>query len=185
MVDEHLSSMYRLGKQLPGKSRTIKIHFNCENFCQHILQNTRKLGASRLYNNIVIQADLTPLQRTHLKSLVQEKKERNQYAIQCKEDPDWVIRMGKLCRKGDLWTCNKLLTTKLLMFMTLFLGYANACYYIIVIVQWDRTIGLTGLNNYIHVMNKYHIISYHIITHLVHIGSHLVFLKLCFQCMFW
>ncbi len=101
-VDEHLSSMYRLGKQSPGKNRTIKVHFNCENFCQSILQNTKKLRESRLYNNIVIQADLTPLQRNHLKSLVREKKERNQYAIQCNEDPDWVIRMGKLCRKNNL-----------------------------------------------------------------------------------
>ncbi len=101
MVDQHVSNIYRLGKQSSGRIRTIKIHFNSEDFCQCFLQNSRKLRTSRSYKNIVIQADLTPLQRDHLKSLVQERRERNQYAVQCNEEPDWVIRNGKLCRKHD------------------------------------------------------------------------------------
>ncbi len=102
MVDQQLSNMYRLGKEAPGRIRTIKLHFNSEDFCQSILQNTRKLRTSKSYRDIVIQADLTPLQRSHLKSLVQEKRERNQYAVQCNEEPDWVIKNGKLCRKSEL-----------------------------------------------------------------------------------
>ena len=35
-------------------------------------------------------------------SLFEEKKEKNQCAVQSGEKPDWVVRKGKLCRKSDL-----------------------------------------------------------------------------------
>ena len=57
---------------------------------------------SAKYRRIVIQPDLTPKQRSQLKSLVSEKKLRNSYAVQCGEQPDWIIREGKLYRKQDL-----------------------------------------------------------------------------------
>ena len=102
LVDKHLTKMYRLGKQSPGRNRSMKIHFKCENFCHSILQNSRNLSTSKSYRNIVIQSDLTPLQRHHLKSLVHEKKERNHRAILCNEEPYWVIRNGRLSRKCDI-----------------------------------------------------------------------------------
>ncbi len=102
MVDQNLTNLYRLGKQSSGKNRTIKLHFRCEEFSQTILQNARNLSTSKSYTNIVIQPDLTPLQRSQVKLLVQEKNDRNQYAVLCNEQPDWVIRKGKLCRKSEL-----------------------------------------------------------------------------------
>ncbi len=102
LVDQHLTKVYRLGKQSPGRNRTMKIHFKYEDFCHSILQNSRNLSTSKSYSNIVIQSDLTPLQRHHLKSLVHEKKERNHQAILCNEEPNWVIRNGRLSRKCDI-----------------------------------------------------------------------------------
>ncbi len=103
LVDHNLTKAYRLGKQpSPGRNRTIKIHTKCEDFCHSILQNSRNLSTSKYYSNIVVQSDLTPLQRHHLKSLVHEKRERNLRATQCNEEPDWVIKNGRLSRKCDI-----------------------------------------------------------------------------------
>ena len=104
LVDQQLTKVYRLGKPAsPGRNRSVKMHLKCEDFCHSILQNSRNLSTSKSYSNIVIQSDLTPLQRHHIKSLVQEKKERNHLAILCNEEPYWVIRNGRLIRKCDIW----------------------------------------------------------------------------------
>ena len=99
LVDQNLTKAYRLGKQpSPGRNRTIKIHTKCEDFCHSILQNSRDLSISKYYSNILVQSDLTPLQRHHLKSLVHKKRERNLRAIQCNEEPNWVIKNGRISR---------------------------------------------------------------------------------------
>ena len=74
----------------------------CENLCKSVLQHTRKLRHSEYYKHIVLQPDLTPNQRKHLKMLVEEKKQRNSFALQCNEEPDWTIRSGKLWRRRYL-----------------------------------------------------------------------------------
>ncbi len=102
LVQQQQLNIYRLGRRSPTKKRTIKVHFKSEDFCTEILNHTKKLRESKLYNHIVFQPDLTPIQRHHLKMLVNEKKRRNCYALQCQEEPDWLIRRGKLCRRRDL-----------------------------------------------------------------------------------
>ncbi len=69
-----------------------------EDFCKNVLQHAKKLSDSNHYKHIVFQADLTPMQRQHLKLLVGEKKKRNSYAAQHNEEPDWIIIRGKFCR---------------------------------------------------------------------------------------
>ncbi len=101
-IKQQQSSIYRLGKRSSVRNRTIKVHFKSEEVCSKILQNTRKLRETNQYKHIVIQPDLTPVQRQHLKLLVDEKKQRNWFAAQNKEEPDWIIRRGKLCRRRDL-----------------------------------------------------------------------------------
>ncbi len=101
-VEQQKLNSYRLGKKAPGKIRTIKIHFKSEEFCQNILQHTGKLRENKDFEHIVFQPDLTPLQRQHLKMLVEEKKVRNLHASRCNEEPDWIIRRGKLCRRREL-----------------------------------------------------------------------------------
>ncbi len=101
LIHQQQLSIYRLGKRSPDRNRTVKVHFNSEDLCRNILQHTRKLGESVNFKHVVIQPDLTPIQRHHLKMLVKEKKQRNYQAVQCKEDPDWTIRSGKLCRRRD------------------------------------------------------------------------------------
>ncbi len=102
LVQQQQTNLYRLGKRSPAKKRTIKVHFKSEEFCRNILHHTRKLRETNHYKHIVLQPDLTPVQRHHLKMLVEEKRQRNSYAAQCKEEPDWIIYKGKLCRRRDL-----------------------------------------------------------------------------------
>ena len=104
--DENLLSqqqldIYRLGRRSPHIHRTVKVHFRSEDFCRNVLQHTRKLRDSNCYKHIVLQPELTPIQRRSLKKLVEEKKRRNYYAKQFNEEPDWIIRRGKLCRRSD------------------------------------------------------------------------------------
>ena len=102
ILDQQLISSYRLGTTAASRSRTIKVHLKSEEFCRRVIQNARNLQNSLKYQNIVIQPDLTPHQRSQLKSLVREKNLRNSYAVQCGEEPDWVIRQGRLYRKYNL-----------------------------------------------------------------------------------
>ncbi len=95
--------IYRLGRQVPGKNRSIKCHLISEGICEQILAQSRLLQDSHNFSNVIIQADLTPMQRFHLKKLVFEKKRRNSCAQLNNEEPDWVIRYGKLCRKRDFY----------------------------------------------------------------------------------
>ncbi len=102
LIQQQLVNSYRLGRRSLGKKRTLKVHFMSDVFCKNVLQHARKLTYSRKYKNVVLQPDLTPTQRQHLKMLVDEKKQRNSFAVQCNEQPDWIIRRGKLCRRRDL-----------------------------------------------------------------------------------
>ena len=95
------AKIYRLGKKIPGKNRSIKCHLNSKELCEQILSKSRKLTESSSFNQVVLQEDLTPMQRLHLRQLVNEKKKRNCIARKNNQDPDWIIRSGKLCRKSD------------------------------------------------------------------------------------
>ncbi len=95
--------IYTLGRQVPGKNRSIKCHLISEETCEQILAQSRLLQDSNDFSNVIIQADLTPMQRFQLKKLTTEKKRRNFCAQENNEEPDWVIRYGKLCRKRDFY----------------------------------------------------------------------------------
>ena len=93
--------IYRLGKKIPGKNRSIKCHLKSKEMCEQILSQSRRLSESSTFSQVVLQGDLTPNQRSHIRQLVNEKKKRNSLACKNNQDPDWVIRSGKLCRKSD------------------------------------------------------------------------------------
>ncbi len=101
LVQQQCLKIYRLGRT-SSRNRTVKVHFQSEEFCKNVLQHARKLSDSSQYKHIVFQPDLTPKQRQHLKLLVEEKEQRNCYAAQHNEEPDWIIRRGKLCRRSDI-----------------------------------------------------------------------------------
>ncbi len=92
----------RLGRYTPGKNRTIKCYLNSQEDCEQLLMQSRFLSDSTKYSNIIVQADLTPMQRAHIKQLVLEKRRRNSCAQENNQEADWVIRNGRLCRKSDL-----------------------------------------------------------------------------------
>ncbi len=94
--------IYRLGKFTPGKNRSIKCHLNSQEDCEQIVMQSRLLEHSENYSNVIVQEDLTPKQRSHIKQLVLEKRRRNACAQENNEQPDWVIRNGKLCRRRDI-----------------------------------------------------------------------------------
>ena len=95
--------IYRLGRHhgpSKNKTRSIKVHLKSADDCDVILQNLRKLSQSVEHPCVVIQRDLTPMQRKHIKMLVMEKKRRNNQAIMNNEEPDWTISSGFLHRRG-------------------------------------------------------------------------------------
>ncbi len=91
--------IYRIGRKMNNKVRTLKIHVQSTKMCEQILVNSRCLSGSK-YNSVVVQKDLTLLERQQLKQLVREKRRRNDLAKSQGEEPDWKIRDGVLCRKN-------------------------------------------------------------------------------------
>ncbi len=69
--------MYRLGNKSAHKVRSLKVHLKSSEMRDTILDNARKLATSSSYQQVVIQKDMTPLEREHIKRLVYEKKRRN------------------------------------------------------------------------------------------------------------
>ena len=95
--------IYRLGRHhdpSKNKTRSIKVHLKSADDRDVILQNLRKLSQSVNHPCVVIQHDLTPMQRSHTKMLVMEKKRRNNQAVINNEEPDWTISSGFLHRRG-------------------------------------------------------------------------------------
>ncbi len=94
--------IYRLGRrdaQSEVKTRSIKVHLKSADDCVEILRNLRKLSQSVQHTCVVIQHDMTPMQRNHIKMLVTEKRRRNNQAIVNNEEPDWTISSGCLHRR--------------------------------------------------------------------------------------
>ncbi len=78
----------------------MKIHMQSAELCRQILSNSRRLSNSTKYKMVVVQNDLTLLERRHLKQLVLEKRRRNDMAKLQDEEPNWTIRDGILCRRN-------------------------------------------------------------------------------------
>ena len=91
--------VYRLGRPDKYRIRSIKAHLKTEEDCEKVLQKVRKLSSSIQYHSVVIQPDMTPMQRNQMKKLVAEKKRRNIEAIENCQEPDWTITSGYLHRK--------------------------------------------------------------------------------------
>ncbi len=92
--------VYRLGRKANNKARTMKIHVQSTELCEQILSKSRRLSSSTKYKTVVVQRNLTLLERQHLKRLVAEKRRRNDLAKSQNEESDWTIVDGTLCRKS-------------------------------------------------------------------------------------
>ncbi len=100
-TDEYTSKpkIYRLGRKESNKVRSLKIHLKTASTRDQILENTRRLSSSNNFSNTVIQKDMTPLERVHLRRLVYEKNRRNHIARMNQQEPIWTIRGGIICQK--------------------------------------------------------------------------------------
>lgn len=81
----------RLGKK-GEKPRPIKIRFKEGKSCLEILKSARKLKGTEIF----ISKDMTPLERTEWKALLEERKRKRQESLDKGEDARWVIRNGKV-----------------------------------------------------------------------------------------
>ena len=88
--------LFRFGQRMPGRVRSLKVHLKSKEVRDKVLSNARRLMKSENYSNIVLQKDMTPMERNQL---VHEKKRRNFEAKQNHEEPDWIIQGGILCRR--------------------------------------------------------------------------------------
>ncbi len=94
--------IYRMGRQVQGRSRTLKVHLRSTTLREGIISNSRRLSSSEKYNSVVVQRDMTVLERKCIKELVMEKKKRNSVARAMNQEPDWTIRNGILLRKSNI-----------------------------------------------------------------------------------
>ena len=72
-----ITKTYRMGRKNLNKGRSIKVHFTTPKMSANTLENARKLSRTDKYKTVVVQKDLTPLERLNLKRLVTEKSIRN------------------------------------------------------------------------------------------------------------
>ena len=98
-VDISGKKLFRFGQRMPHRVRSLKVHLKSTELRDKVLMNSRRLIKSENYSNIVLQKDMTPMERVHLKKLVYEKKRRNFEARQNNEEPNWTIQGGILCRR--------------------------------------------------------------------------------------
>ncbi len=101
-----ITKFYRMGHRSQSKGRSIKVHFTTTEMSAYTLENARKLSRTEKYKSVVVQKDLTPLERLNLKKLLTEKRLRNLNATRVGEEADWIIRAGILCRKQDFYSRN-------------------------------------------------------------------------------
>ncbi len=94
--------IHRMGRQVEGRSRTIKVHLRSATLRESIISNSRRLSSSERYNSVVVQRDMTALERKCIKELVMEKKKRNDVARAMNQEPDWTIHNGILLRKSNI-----------------------------------------------------------------------------------
>ncbi len=97
--------IYRMGRQEDGRRRTIKVHLRSGALRDSIVSNSIRLSSSEKYKSVVVQRDMTVLERKCLKELVIEKKKRNEVAKAMNQKPDWTIRKGILLRGFAPNTC--------------------------------------------------------------------------------
>ncbi len=101
-----ITKIYRMGRKSLSKGRSIKVHFTTAEMSVYTLENARKLSRADKYKTVVVQKDLTPLERLNLKKLLTEKRIRNLNATRVGEKADWIILAGILCRKQDFYSPN-------------------------------------------------------------------------------
>ena len=99
-IDFPGQTLIRFGQRMPHRVRSLKVHLQSPELCDKVLSNARRLIKSENYSNIVLQKDMTSMERIHLKKLVYKKKRRNFEARQNHEEPNWTIRGGILCRRS-------------------------------------------------------------------------------------
>ncbi len=93
-------NIYRLGRRTDGKRRTVKVHLTSAKLRESNISNSRRLVNSVKYKSVVVQRDLSILERQHLRQLVAEKNRRNNIARIANQEPDWKICNGTLVRKS-------------------------------------------------------------------------------------
>jgi cell division protein FtsI/penicillin-binding protein 2 len=96
-IDVEPKDVARLGKPEHGKNRPLRITLGTKEEATKIHERTRNLKhADRQYKNIVITHDLTPEQRSELKALAEEAKQKNLEA----QDGPWEFKVRS---RGPTW----------------------------------------------------------------------------------
>ena len=95
-VDTPLSKPTRLGQGT--KPRPLRVTLPSQGDVMKVMKEAAKMRDKEDLKDIFINRDLTPLERTNLKKLLEEKKRRNKIAEEAGEDTSWTIRGNKLVK---------------------------------------------------------------------------------------
>ena len=103
-----LTNAVRIGKQRTGeddvedaKPRPLRVKASNIQGHRQILNSAKSLSTSENFKNVYISRDMTPLEQTQWKALVEERKMRQAESDQKGDKTRWMIRNKKVIRGRD------------------------------------------------------------------------------------
>ena len=84
-----------------AQDRPLKVKVSTESEHKDILRSAKKLQGSDRFRNIYINRDMTPLERQQLKTLLAERKRKQEQSEEEGSSARWIIRKGRVVRGRD------------------------------------------------------------------------------------
>ena len=91
-----LTNVIRIGKAGVNKVRPLRATAPDSDSHRELLISAKKLRNSTVFNKVFLNRDMTPLERIQWKSLIKERKEKQEESKTKGENVKWVIHRGKV-----------------------------------------------------------------------------------------
>ena len=93
-----LTNIRRIGKCEVGKTRPLRASVPDTTELRKLLKYAKKLRDSDSFSNVFIARDMTQLQRSQWKSLIKEKREKQEMSSCNGEKVKWIITKGQVVK---------------------------------------------------------------------------------------
>ena len=93
-----LTNIRRIGKYEVGKTRPLRASVPDTTELRKLLNYAKKLRDSDTFTNVFIARDMTQLQRSQWKSLIKEKREKEEMSSYDGEKVKWIITKGQVVK---------------------------------------------------------------------------------------
>ena len=93
-----LTNICRIGKYEVGKTKPLRASVPDTTELRKLLKYAKKLRDSDSFSNVFIARDMTQLQRSQWKSLIKEKREKQEMSSCNGEKVKWIITKGQVVK---------------------------------------------------------------------------------------